>query len=910
MRPGENGVIRNQRWFFIKLKALIMKKFILILIASIGICFYLSAQSSGDYRSVSSGNWNEPAAWELFDGANWVSATTYPGQNPGTGAVTITAFHWIRLTATVPHPVANIWIQHYVDEYWIYEDSYGILIFSAENSVSLTVLGTINNTGQPLLVEDQPGTKTHKLFIGGSLYGTLNGVNLDDNIDVIFNSILPVSFIAGGTFQNVTFNGSVFSVQGTMYIHGNISFMNGIVNTADYEIGNPPENIIRFGKGATWTGASTISYIDGWVGKEGDEPFTFPVGENGIYAPLTISAPVQSEIFFARYNRASGSGLGAITDPGLFNVSQCEYWDLMPGNGQYTNSYPLSITVGWNSSSGCGTSPYIADVSNVTLAHFDRTTWNSHGGTATGTTENGSVTWSGVTTFSPFTFGNIGTCMTPSGLNTTNITGSSATVSWSPEPGAASYNVYYNDNAYGPTSAWQNAAIGTTLTSVNLSGLNQATKYYYRIRANCSSGTSSDRQSEFTTLTVCQQPAWLAANNITNASVTLNWAAVPGATSYHVEYEHWSVWTPVNTVITTTSYLLSGLMSGSYYNFQVRANCPLGSSHYQYIRDIWVHNSYCEQPNSLTTTNITNNSATLNWATVTNASNYNVEYKQSTSATWIRAATGITSPYYILNGLPASTGYDWRVMAICFTSVPGNYTQSTFTTAQVPPPISCNDTYEVNNTSRQAKTIGLGSTVSAMISSSADIDWFKITAPNNSNYTLQVTLANLPADYDLYVYDKNLTQVGGSTNTGTSNEIVTYNSNARKATYYIKVLGKNGAYNTSQCYNLLAQVSNSPNSASSKSYPTNEVTEISEKQSLYPNPASEFVYLNFNSATEAVVNIQIINSIGQLVKQLPVNILNGHNQFKVQLADIRPGMYIIRINKGDLNITRKFVIAR
>ena len=70
------------------------------------------------------------------------------------------------------------------------------------------------------------------------------------------------------------------------------------------------------------------------------------------------------------------------------------------------------------------------------------------------------------------------------------------------------------------------------------------------------------------------------------------------------------------------------------------------------------------------------------------------------------------------------------------------------------------------------------------------------------------------------------------------------------------------------------------------------------------------MYLNFNSATEGLVNIQIVNSLGQLVKQRPVNIIKGHNQFKMQVADIKPGMYILRINKGDLNITRKFVIAR
>ena len=67
---------------FMKLKTLIMKKFILILIASIGISFYLSAQSAGDYRSIGSGNWNDPTKWERYNGNSWASITTYPGQNP------------------------------------------------------------------------------------------------------------------------------------------------------------------------------------------------------------------------------------------------------------------------------------------------------------------------------------------------------------------------------------------------------------------------------------------------------------------------------------------------------------------------------------------------------------------------------------------------------------------------------------------------------------------------------------------------------------------------------------------------------------------------------------------------------------------------------------------------------------
>jgi hypothetical protein len=791
-----------------------MKENMLTLIASFVINLTPFAQSAGDYRSVGNGNWNDAATWEIFDGISWVSTTTYPGENPGTGAVIISPTHEIRLIASVPYPVADLTIDLFYDN-WTYEYYYGVLIISAENAVSLSVSGPVEISGT-LNIDDKTGSKSHILFVGGSLNGYVNGINGDDKLSLVLNSTIPNTIIGGGTFQDVTFNGNLFAVQGNMDIHGNVSFMNGIVNTYDYEVGNAPEfSLIRFRKGATWSGASNISYIDGWVGKEGDEPFTFPVGESGIYAPLTISAPVgQSEIFFARYNRASGSELGGITDPGLFNVSQCEYWDLMPGNGQYTKFYPLSITVGWNGSSGCGTSPYITNVSDVTLAHFNSTTWNSHGGTATGTAENGSVTWSGVTTFSPFALGNIGTCKTPSGLTATNITGNGATLSWSPEPSAVSYDVFYANHPSAPVSYWNNVATETTATSANLSGLTQSSQYYYRVRANCGSGSSSYRQSAFSTLTVCERPTGLATTNITNVSATLNWAAVPGATSYHVDYEYLSVWIPVNVVITSTSYLLGGLNSGSYYRWRVRANCPLGSSHDEYSQQFYTSYSFC------------------------------------------------------------------------------------------------NDVYEINNVSGQAKEINLGTTISATINPTSDVDWFKVTMPNGRSNILQVTLSNLSADFDLFVYDKNLNLVGSSSQWGIANEIVSCNSQNGRAIFYIKVLGKNGSYDGSQCYNLLAQAGGSGSSPAAGSVSANAVGEQSDKGLLYPNPASEFVMLHLNSIEEGSFNIQIFNTAGQLIKQSVMKITKGYNHLKIAVNDIRQGMYLLRINKGELSMIRKFVIAR
>jgi len=253
--------------------------------------------------------------------------------------------------------------------------------------------------------------------------------------------------------------------------------------------------------------------------------------------------------------------------------------------------------------------------------------------------------------------------------------------------------------------------------------------------------------------------------------------------------------------------------------------------------------------------------------------------------------------------LVANYGYNWVVKAYCAEG-DGLYAQSNFTTAPI-----CMDNYEVNNMSSQARTINTGSVISAGISNGADIDWFRVTTPNTNSTNLTVSLSNLFADYDLYVYNKSLKLIGSSTASNLTSELVKYNSNARRATYYIMVKGKNGAFNNSYCYNLLAEVSSISGSINSVAAPKIELMDEVDRQSLYPNPASGFVNFSFNSTIEGQVNVQILNSAGKLVKQSSVRVSKGFNLVKIPVNDIRPGMYLLKLNKGEMNITKRFMKA-
>ncbi|HMK05016.1 MAG TPA: T9SS type A sorting domain-containing protein [Ferruginibacter sp.] len=91
----------------------------------------------------------------------------------------------------------------------------------------------------------------------------------------------------------------------------------------------------------------------------------------------------------------------------------------------------------------------------------------------------------------------------------------------------------------------------------------------------------------------------------------------------------------------------------------------------------------CGTVSGLSSSSITNNSATVSWAALGGALNYDVDYKLNSSGTWVNAATATTSLSVALSGLSASSLYDWRVRANC-SGATGAYAQAQFTTAAAP----------------------------------------------------------------------------------------------------------------------------------------------------------------------------------------------------------------------------------
>ena len=212
--------------------------------------------------------------------------------------------------------------------------------------------------------------------------------------------------------------------------------------------------------------------------------------------------------------------------------------------------------------------------------------------------------------------------------------------------------------------------------------------------------------------------------------------------------------------------------------------------------------SSCNAPGGLAASSITNTSAALSWTSVSGASSYGVDYKASTSTTWIVLSASNTSASISLSGLLASTIYNFRVKTICSASASSAYTTSQFTTTAA---TVCSTilAYEPNQKLSTAATIAANTNITAGIAVLNDTDYYKIITTGTNNIT--VTLSNLPADFDLYFYNNSGIQLGSSLNSGTTIETIT-TSNLAAGTYYIRVTGFSSAFNSSVCYTLNATV--------------------------------------------------------------------------------------------------------
>ncbi len=248
----------------------------------------------------------------------------------------------------------------------------------------------------------------------------------------------------------------------------------------------------------------------------------------------------------------------------------------------------------------------------------------------------------------------------------------SIVVSWNFTNNAQSFEYCYdttNDNA---CASWQSVGSNTTAT---LSGLSQATTYYWQVRAVSPLGVRyADLGVYWSFRTAAPMPVFhktAPANGATSAglSLYLRWQAVSGASAYHYCYDTTndnacSVW----HVSTVPQALLTGLPPNTTYYWQVKATNPVDleyadSGAYWHFTTASVPGPFGKSspPNGATGQS---GSLTLAWQASPGATYYHYCYDTSDNNACNSAWLTTTHAYAAISGLSANTTYYWQVVAI------------------------------------------------------------------------------------------------------------------------------------------------------------------------------------------------------------------------------------------------------
>jgi hypothetical protein len=222
----------------------------------------------------------------------------------------------------------------------------------------------------------------------------LTGVaELDGNSNQIISGDIARSPLFGRMRINKT--GGDVTLAVPINISSDINLTSGILNT-------DATNLLIVNNGATRTGGSDASHVNGPIRKVGTNAFEFPVGKGGFWRPISITGPgVATDHFTAEFFNTDPDAIDAVDpapmDTPIENISDCEFWILDRTNGASNVSVTLSYRpYGANGCSG------VTDLANLTIARWDGTTWVNHPSTGVGVPSGSITTNAVVTSFSPF----------------------------------------------------------------------------------------------------------------------------------------------------------------------------------------------------------------------------------------------------------------------------------------------------------------------------------------------------------------------------------------------------------------------------------------------------------------------------------------------------------------------------
>jgi hypothetical protein len=304
---------------------------------------------------------------------------------------------------------------------------------------------------------------------------------------------------------------------------------------------------------------------------------------------------------------------------------------------------------------------------------------------------------------------------------------------------------------------------------------------------------------------------------------------------------------------------LSGIPAGTYTVTVSSGSCNA-------TKTITVASAPIPRPTGLTVNNPTACTITLDWNTVPVAASYKVRYRVTGTTVWTNIPGNITPSEYTFTNLQPNTSYDLAVATVCPGGLKSPFVQKIGST---------------NNSCALPSNL----MATSVTMTQATISWSG--ACNAISYNLQYRVTGTITYTNVNTTSASATLTGLSPNT-------TYDYRVRSECGG----GNNSSYTAIQTFTTNARLGQSEEDLAIKGI------------SIFPNPANNDVTVEITSETSKIVNVALVNSLGQVVTQIDNLTVEGKISRVIDLTNLSSGIYNVTIYDGENVLSHQLVITK